>query len=58
MCLLEKVTSETPPHIFICYPIFLDDIIDDMICMVNTDTMFVLGYVDIKELNPPPSWKV
>ena len=46
MSLLENVTSETLPHFFICYPILLDDVLDDMICMFNTDAMFTLDDVN------------
>ena len=50
MCLLGKVTSETLLHNFICYPIFLDDVLDDIIFLINTDSMFTLSEVDIEEL--------
>ena len=48
MCLLEKATYENLLHIFLCYPILLGDVIDDMIYLVNTDIMFNLYDVDIE----------
>ena len=43
---------------FICYPILLDDVIDVMIFLVNTDAIFTLYDVDIEEIYFAPSWKI
>ena len=34
----------------ICYPIFLNDIIDDTICMINADIMLTLDDGDIEKI--------
>ena len=47
---MGKVTSGNLLHLFLCYPIFLDDVIDDLICLINTDTMFTLDNVNVEEL--------
>ena len=48
MCLYKKVVSETLPLIFPYDPIFLNDILDDMIGLINCFTMFTLddGYIE------------
>ena len=33
-----------------CYPIFLNDVLVDMICLISTDSMFIPNNVDIEEL--------
>ena len=50
MCLLEKVNYETLLHLFLCPPILLDNVIDDMICLINTDYMLTLDYVNVEEI--------
>ena len=47
MCLLEKVMSETLLPLLYLFP---KDIIDDVICLINSYTMFTLDYGDIEEL--------
>ena len=34
----------------LCYPILLDDVIDDMIYIINTDSMFTLDDVNVEEI--------
>ena len=34
----------------LCYPILLDDVLDDIIFLINNDAMFTLDYVNIEEL--------
>ena len=47
ICLIEKVTSKTLLRIFLCSPIFVDGVLDNMIFRINTDTMFILDDVSI-----------
>ena len=54
MCLLEKVISKTLLHIFSFPPILLDDVLDDIICLINTDAMFTLDDSGIGEIYPCP----
>ena len=34
----------------LCYPILLNNVYHDMICLVNTDYIFNLNYVNVEEL--------
>ena len=58
MSLLETEISEILLLLFYFSPILLYDVIDDMICMVNTDAIFTSDYVDIEVLSIFSSWKV
>ena len=44
------VISGTLLHLFICYPILLNDILHAMICLVNTDFISTLNNVNVEEL--------
>ena len=48
LCLLEKVVSET--YFVFFNPILFYDILDNMIYLVNADTVFILDDGETKEL--------
>ena len=50
MCLLEKAISEDLPHIFLCHPLFLYEIIDNMRCLINDYAMLTFDDVDTKKI--------
>ena len=45
---MENASSETLSLLLYFYPMFLDDVTDDMICLENTDAMLTLDDVDIE----------
>ena len=49
MCPLRKVIFKTLPHIFSLFPNIPENIFDDMIYLVNNDTIFTLDYGNIEE---------
>ena len=50
MCLLERVNFENLLHLFLGFPIFLDDVIDDMICLIDNDALFTLDDINVMKL--------
>ena len=47
---MGKATYETLINIFLCYPIFLDDVLDDMICLINAYVIFTLDNFNVEEI--------
>ena len=47
---LKNLIAEILIHIFICYPIFLNDVFNDMICLINTYSVLTLEYVYVEDI--------
>ena len=47
---MVKMISETLLNIFICSPFFLDDALDDMICLINTDSILTFDHGNFEDI--------
>ena len=50
LCPLGKVTHETLLHLLYLPTILLDDVLDDMVFLINTDSMLNLDNGNVEEL--------